>query len=243
MARHRLDRGAVIYIKFGRRLRIPVNPEEIEDSMENNDKTYTVLGVGQIAVLKRPKLREIKWQSFFPASDNDPWVNDSARDPETYVEALREAMEDREVGRLIISRAGLFDTNMRCTVASFTVTDKGGEPGDIYYEVEFREYRDYSPQTVSILTTTPTTATGPASDPTLVNATAEGERPVETPVMRVGASVIANGSYWYTSEGSEPHGTANNLSATVRRIVDGAAYPILINDLGWVQASQLQIVG
>lgn len=239
----KLSKGAAIYIKFGRRLQIPVNPEEIEDSMENNDKTYTVLGVGQVAVLKKPKLREISWKSFFPASDADPWVSDRARDPETYVEALQEAMDERDTGRLIISRSGLYDTNLRVSVADFTVTDKGGEPGDIYYEVKFREYRDYSPQTVSIITTPPASPASPFGDQTIVQAVADTERPVESPVVRVGATAIANGNYYYSSLGAEPHGTANNRTVTIRRIVDGAPYPILINDLGWVQESQLQITG
>lgn len=239
----KLNKGAVIYIKFGRRLQIPVNPEEIEDSIENNDKTYTVLGVGQIAVLKKPKLREISWKSFFPAVKDDPWVTNKARSPETYVEALQEAMEEQDTGRLIISRSGLFDTNLRCSVAEFTITDKGGEPGDIYYEVKFREYRDYSPQTVSLITTPAESPANPFEGVTVVEAIADAERPVETPVVRVGATAIANGNYYYSSLGAEPHGVANNKTVTIRRIVDGAEYPILINDLGWVQESQLQIVG
>lgn len=238
----KLNKGAVIYIKFGRRLTIPVNPEEIEDSMENNDKTYNVLGVGQIAVLKKPKLREISWKSFFPASDADPWVSDRARNPETYVEALQEAMDEQDTGRLIISRSGLYDTNLQVSVAEFTVTDKGGEPGDIYYEVKFREYRDYAPETVSLITTPASPANG-FDGLTIVSAVTEQERPVESPVVRVGATAIANGNYYYSSLGAEPHGVANNKTVTIRRIVDGAPYPILINDLGWVQESQLQITG
>ena len=238
----KLDKGAVIYINFGRRLKIPVTPEEIEDSAENNDKTYSVLGVGQIAVLKKPKLREIKWKSFFPADTSDPWVQDGARSPETYVEALRDAMDEKETGRLIISRAGLFNTNLEVSVADFTLTDKGGEPGDIYYEVTFREYRDYAPETVSIIQT-PASPAEPFEGLAIVQAITEQERPVESPVVRVGATAIANGNYFYSSLGAEPHGVANNRRVTIRRIVQDAPYPILIDDLGWVQESQLQIEG
>lgn len=238
----KLRKEAAIYIRFGRRLKIPVLPEEIEDSMENNDKTYNVLGVGQVAVLKKPKLREISWKSFFPADTSAPWVQDGARSPETYVEALREAMEEQETGRLIISRSGLFDTNMEVSVADFTITDKGGEPGDIYYEVKFREYRDYSPETVSLITT-PASPANSFEGLTIVQAVTEQERPVESPVVRVGATAIANGNYYYSSLGSEPHGVANNKRVTIRRIVSSAPYPVLIDDLGWVQESQLQIEG
>jgi len=66
---------------------------------------------------------------------------------------------------------------------------------------------------------------------------------VETPVLRVGASVIVNGEYWYSSYGAAPHKTANNLSTTVTRIVSGNAYPVHVGNFGWVQESQLQITG
>jgi hypothetical protein len=62
-------------------------------------------------------------------------------------------------------------------------------------------------------------------------------------VLRVGASVVVNGEYCYDSTGSKPHGTANNLSTTVTRIVSGAAYPVHVGSYGWVAESQLQITG
>ena len=61
--------------------------------------------------------------------------------------------------------------------------------------------------------------------------------------MRVGASVVANGRYYYDSYGGRPYGTANSLSTTVTRIVSGNPYPIHIGHYGWVQESQLQITG
>ena len=61
-------------------------------------------------------------------------------------------MKNQQKIRLIITRNELFDTNLRCIVSEFEITDKGGEPGDIYYSIKLREYRDYSPRTVSIIT-------------------------------------------------------------------------------------------
>ena len=59
--------------------------------------------------------------------------------------------------------------------------------------------------------------------------------------MRVGATVIANGTYCYSSNGSKPHGTANNLKTEVKRIVAGAAYPVLIGSYGWIKESDVQV--
>lgn len=217
---------------------LPVNPEEISISYPTNNKDYDVIGTGQVVVQRKPALKEVSWEGFFPASRSDPYVDADADDPEEYVKKIESAMRAKQKIRLIITRDRLYDTNMRCIVSEFETTDKGGEPRDIYYSITLREYRDYSPQTVSIITT-------PAADQTAsaAEATAEAERPVETPVMRVGATVIANGQYWYDSYGAKPFGTANNLQTTVSRIVDGNPYPILIGSYGWIRADQLQIVG
>ncbi len=230
-----LKNSCSIYLKFGSRAKLPVNPEELSIQRPTDNKTYDVLGVGQIIVPKKPALKVISWEGFFPGNLGAPYVNSGAKSPKYYVSLLEKAMKRKQVGRLIISRSGLFDTNMKCIVSSFETKDKGGEPEDIYYSVELQEYRAYAPETVSVVT-------APAAGTAAAEAAAETPRPVETPVLRVGAAVIVNGDYCYDSFGSKPHGVASNLSTTVTRIVQNP-YPVHVGHYGWVQESQLQIVG
>lgn len=235
----KLRKSAKIYIKFGsRKVVIPVNPEEITIKYPSDNKDYDVIGVGQVVIPRKPGLKEISWEGFFPANTSEPYVDAAAYDPEEYVDWFERAMKKQQKVRLIITRSKLYNTNIRCIVSEFETTDKGGEPGDMYYSLTLREYRDYSPQMVSIINTS-----AAQSEPQAAEAVSETERPVETPVLRVGAAVIANGQYWYDSYGAKPFGTANNLSTTVTRIVDGNPYPVLIGSYGWISADQLQIVG
>ena len=230
----RLDPDAKIYIEIGGgRIQIPVNPEEIEINYPSDNQDYDVIGVGQVVVQRKPSLKEVSWEGFFPVVTSDPYVNSGASSPQSYVDSIQAAMESEQKGRLIITRSRLYDTNMRCIVSNFKTTDKGGEPDDMYYSITLREYRDYSPRVVTLLG-----AGGAAAQ-----ATASAERPVDTPVLRVGATVIANGRYWYDSYGAKPFGTANNLQTTVTRIVEGNAYPVHVGSYGWLRADQLQIVG
>lgn len=232
-----LSPSAKIYLKFGsRKMTIPVNPEEITVSYPTDNKEYDIIGIGKVVVPRKPALKEVSWESFFPSGTRDPYVDHDADDPQDYVKKIENAMKSKQTIRLIITRDELYDTNMRCIVSEFETTDKGGEPGDMYYSITLQEYRDYSPEVVSIVT-------APAAQEQPVQATKTEERPVETPVMRVGATVIANGRYWYSSTGAKPFGTANNLQTTVTRIVQGAQYPICIGSYGWIAESQLQIVG
>ena len=228
-----LEPEAKIYIEFGGgRMLLPVNPEEIEIRYPTDNKDYDVIGIGQVVVQRKPSLKEVSWEGFLPVSTTDPYVNAGASSPQSYVNNLSSAMEGKQKGRLIITRSRLYDTNMRCIISDFQTTDKGGEPDDIYYSITLREYKDYSPRVVTLI------GTG-----TQTQATASAERPIETPVLRVGATVIANGKYWYDSYGARPFGTANNLQTTVTRMADGNPYPVHIGSYGWLRADQLQIVG
>ena len=234
----KIKNGCSIYIKFGsRKVKLPVNPEEIEIKYPTDHKTYSVIGIGEIVVPRKPSLKVVSWESFFPGSLDDPYVNGNAKSPDGYVEYFEKALKKKQKCRLIISRSGLYDTNIRCIISDFKTKDKGGEPNDIYYEVELTEYKNYKPEVVSIITTSAT----PLAD--APEATTEVAREVETPVLRVGAPCIANGKYWSDSYGAKPYGTANNLSTTVTRIVEGNPYPVHIGSYGWLAADQLQVTG
>ena len=233
----KLKSGCSIYLVFsGKKIKIPVNPEEIEIKYPTDHKTYDVIGVGEIVVPRKPSLKEISWESFFPGDRSAVYVNSGAKVPSYYMKSLESALKKKRVGRLIITRSGVYDTNMKCIVSNFEIKDKGGEPKDIYYSLELKEYRSYAPKVVSILTT-------PAPGQTNTEASTKTARAVETPVLRVGAPCVVNGEYCYDSYGGKPHGTANNLNTTVTRIVSGNPYPVHVGSYGWVTESQLQITG
>lgn len=259
----RVKNKCSIFLRFGiKKAKIPVNPEEIEVQYSADHKTYDVLGAGEIVVPKKPSLKVVSWDGFFPKNVNASYVNSGARKPEFYVRCFEEALKEKQICRLIISRTGGFETNMKCIVSDFKIKDKGGEPGDIYYSVKLQEYKFYVPSTVTVITPPAAlvpvlgNASGSGSSGSgfgksagagagTVSASApaavETPRPVEVPVLRVGATVVVNGIYCNDSYGSKPHGTANNITTAVRRIVSGSPYPVLVGNYGWVQESQLQV--
>ena len=239
--------GTNIYLKFGRKIKIPVNPSEIEIKRPSKNKTFEVLDKGEIVVPMPAGLTEVSWESFFTEDTYAPYV-DGGKSVRSIIKSLEKAKKNRTKGRLIINRSDLFDTNMTCIIEDFTTKDKGGEPNDIYYSITLKEYRNYAPETVAIaepISPSPEAVledTGVETSETQ-QVTAVVDRPVETPVMRVGAIVIANGTYCNDSYGSKPHGTANNIQTTVNRIVAGRAFPILIGSYGWITEAQLQVIG
>jgi hypothetical protein len=228
----RVPIGTDIYLKFGKKIKIPVNPSEINITTPTNNKTYEVLSKGEVVVQMPSGLKEVSFESY--VSNNDEPFTDGSISPRSFVKALQKAMDKKIKGRLIISRSDLFDTNMRCIIEEFTTKDKGGEPDDIYYSIKLKEYRSYAAESVTIVQ--------PQADSATAQATASADRSVETPTLRVGAQVIVNGPLCYDSAGNPPWQAASGLSATVARIESGGAYPVYVGS-GWVQESELQIVG
>ena len=229
----------------GDTIEFPVNPKEYSVSYPSDNKTYNVLDIGEIVIPRLPSLMEVSWESYFPGDSDDPLIyGHDWTDPEDYVEAIIDARDNQEICDLVISRynargSKMFDTNISAVIDSFETTEKGGEAGDVYYKIKFKEYRDFAPIKVSL----PKESTQ-GTDTVKVE---DELRPLSaTPELRVGATVIANGTYFSSSYGDKPTGTANNLSTTVSRIIPDASrpYPILIGgSRGWIKADQLQVTG
>ena len=228
----------------GGSLQIPVNPEKYPIEKNNENGEYNVLGVGPIMIPRIPKLQVISWDGLLPGRDSDPYVAQSGggwNPPQTYIDFFQGAMDSLEPIQFVANRyfengEAIFDTNLEVLVTSFSYEERGGETGDFYYMVELTEYRDYSPITISVGAGGAATAQQPRSTPA-------GE-------LTVGATVIANGRYYYTSYGEEPYGTANNLRAKVSRIIasdPSRPYPVHITTegggwLGWLKKSQVRVV-
>lgn len=124
----------------------PVNPEQLEIRHERATSEASLLGDGRIT---RPGARqpiEVSFSSFFPAQmwGNQTWVN--------YVEleepwSIRQKLKlwqdatDRRNGDSVIQLAVTSPASFArwVCITSFTVQDKGGQPGDLYFDITLTE--------------------------------------------------------------------------------------------------------
>ena len=228
-------------------IRLPVNPEKLPIAQGNANDDYNVLGIGPIMVPRIPELKKVNIESYFPGRiDRMTLTSGRFYTPEFYIHLFRDAMKNKEVLTLQISRCYedgtpylTGDTGFPVLVTDFQTEERGGETGDFYYTLELTEYRDYSPLKIQIQQEA--TPTAPAV------ATTEKQRSVPKGQLYVGASATLNGSYYYDSYGSEPHGNANGKTVIVSRIVtdEKRPYPIHVKNesggaLGWCKKSALQ---
>lgn len=246
-----LNPDTMIYIKIGgKRYTLPVNPEELQVTHSNTDKTAEIAGLGEVLIPQKPALREISFSSFLPGYRSDPWVHGSAS-ARSLAKALERAWKGRTKCRLIISRSIDYDTNMQCVVSDLKFSDRGGEPDDLYYEVTFREYRSYGVSQMTVINSAGTAVTGPGA--ALMQGAEQGSRAVlasvtavremDTPQMVVGASLVLNGTYYRTSAADLILGTASGETAALTRIEQGAAAPYYVAGYGWLKTDAVSLVG
>lgn len=231
-------------------LRLPINPSELPVARSTENSDENVLGLGPINIPRIPALKKVTISSYFPGRiDLMTLTSGSFKEPYFYINFFETAMLEKQV--ITYTPVRVYengvpymtqDIGFDVLVTNFEYTEKGGETGDFYYDLELTEYKDYSP--LSINMTGETTASGAAV------ATTENTRSIPEGQLVVGSQVTVNGSYYYSSYGDEPHGNGNGRTAVISRIVtdDAArAYTIHITtpeggDLGWVKADELTVV-
>ena len=130
-------------------IHIPVLPEKLTVKSPGKNETATVLELGEVSLLRRRGLRQVSWESHFPAHDA-PYVSAwEGLSPVDYVRDIEDWRDTRESGRLSITGTDL-NINMAEAVEDFSYEERGGEVGDIYYSLTLKEWKDYSAVTVSL---------------------------------------------------------------------------------------------
>lgn len=135
-------------------IEFPVLPGKIEVQSSGDNKTYDISKLGEINVIKNLKLREIAFDSFFPASWF-PGVNverSAMFVPAYYIEHIEKWRKEKHPMRIVFSGSTMsFD--MLVTVEKFSWSEEGGAVGDIQYQIAFKEYRYYAARKAELRTT------------------------------------------------------------------------------------------
>ena len=128
-------------------------------SSPGKNKTETVLGLGEVLLLREKGLRTVSWESFFPVR-SAPYVTGRVTEPIELVRAIQDARDSRQPVRLLLLGTDL-DLNTQMGVDSFSYEERGGEPGDLYYSIKLSEWKDFGAKKL-ILSTGATAVESPA---------------------------------------------------------------------------------
>lgn len=128
---------------------IPVNPSSIELSDGGKGKTYDVAALGEINVIKEPKLTEYGFSGLFPAQRYPFVTADIVLDPKEYVDYLIKWMGTKRPIRFVFTGA-TFDINTPASIESFQWKEVAGGGGDIEYSLKLKKYVFYAAQKVQV---------------------------------------------------------------------------------------------
>ena len=241
-------------------IRLPVNPAKLPVSRDTANGDYNVLGLGPVMQPRTPKQREVTISSYFPGRPfSGVLTSGGFQPPEFYIDFFNSAMTDLvpilytpvryyEDGEPFMTG----DTGFQALVTQFNFEERGGETGDFYYDLTLTEYRDYSPAAMQVQNNGQPAAAGDASSgtaPAPLSVTTTPARSIPQGQLYAGCSCAANGPWYYSSYGDEPHGNGNGRQVTVSRIVDKSR-PCPSHGtgedgspLGWMAQASLQAVG
>lgn len=130
----------------GPQLQLPVNPSEVTIRREKQYETINIINLGEVDFPAGKKVKEISFSSFFPAYHDSYCGYQDIPDPQEAMNQLTAWTEGEKPIRLIITDTII---NALVLLAVHNTTFKGGEPGDVYYELVCRTWREVKVRTTA----------------------------------------------------------------------------------------------
>ncbi|MDU4698378.1 MAG: LysM peptidoglycan-binding domain-containing protein [Paenibacillus sp.] len=119
---------------------LPVNPEEITISRSKGVETVNIASLGEYDFPAGERVKEIAFSSFFPADYDPGYCNyQDLPDPQEAMNRITTMMNSKSPVRLIITDTAV---NVLVTIAAHNSTFRGGEPGDVYFDLSARTWRE-----------------------------------------------------------------------------------------------------
>lgn len=146
----------------GPTLRLPVLPSEVTIHREKAYETVDIINLGEIDVPAGERIKEITFESFFAAAYDPSYCRyQDIPDPQAAMNQLTAWMMKKGPVRLIITDTII---NTLVTVATHESRFVGGEPGDVYYSLILRTWREVKVRTAAQAAPMTTTAKAPRPD-------------------------------------------------------------------------------
>ena len=131
----------------GGQFHFPVNPEEITIRREKQYETVNLISLGEIDFPQMEKVKEIAFSSFLPREYDPSYCRyPNPPNPQTAMNQLTTFMNRNKPLRLLITETAV---NVPVLVSVHNSTFRGGEPGDVYFEIVCRTWREVKVRTAA----------------------------------------------------------------------------------------------
>ncbi len=143
------------YFYMGKML-CPVPPSKLQLSIENKNKTVTLMNDGEINILKQAGLTEISFDLLFPNVKYPFAVYKSGFVKADYfLNQLEKLKTSKKPFQFIVTRKFpngkmLFDTNMKVSLESYDIKEDIAQGFDVTVSVKLKQYKEYGTKTCKI---------------------------------------------------------------------------------------------
>lgn len=125
--------------------RLPVNPEELEETITLASEEFEVLKLGQIVV---PTYLELRKYSFECELPNRPYnyveTPNKFKNADYYIGKFKRWMKTKLPVQFIASNETSNEINILVLIEELVVTERAGEEGDKYVQISLIEYRPFN---------------------------------------------------------------------------------------------------
>ena len=135
------EHRTVILSSGEERFVLPVTPWRYQYQTAQENKTYDILDTGEVLVFGNSKLTRLKFSCFFPATKHKyPFVVGDTKETDECVALITKWRTSKSPVRVIITDSPI---NLQMAIMTADFYEKDGSR-DIYYNLEFTEYRDFN---------------------------------------------------------------------------------------------------
>jgi nucleoid-associated protein YgaU len=152
-----IDEYGIFFDMDGVTIRLPINPDQFSIKTKSSNKTYELVNIGEINILRDIPLRDISFKSLLPDSPDYPYVvtKNEFQYPKFYLDKFREYKQNKKPVRLIIIRktnnaSTDFSTNMLVSIEDFEENEEAGSFGWWNFSISLKEYKEYSSKKISL---------------------------------------------------------------------------------------------
>ncbi|WP_036648381.1 LysM peptidoglycan-binding domain-containing protein [Paenibacillus pini] len=118
----------------------PVNPEEIHISRQKGYETITMLQHGEFDFAQGEKVKEITFSSFFPKDYDSSYCRyENIPEPSVAMNTINSLLTSKKPVQFMITGTPI---NVPVFVIAHNTTLRGGDEGDIYFEITLRTWRE-----------------------------------------------------------------------------------------------------
>lgn len=153
--------GYNFYFKDGSDvLTFPITPAELSIKVGSNNKVITLIGEGDINILKSPSLIEVEFEARFPMRKY-PYSREVSSF-EQHFNKFKELKEDKKSFRFIVARTTpngkrTWDTNLLMALEDFELREDADEGDDVLISFKLKQYKEYGVKTIKVASSKPET--------------------------------------------------------------------------------------